>query len=85
MDLLQQMGSSFPQLKGLPWVEMADTVAKHVCTQSCTLFASCSINLPQLSEYIWSWRASNKSVDVIMGWKGRYEPKVLCEDCRPGA
>ena len=52
MKCLQQMGRSISQLKELPWVDMAHTVAKHVCTQRCTLFASCSMNLPQLSEYI---------------------------------
>ena len=64
---------------------MAHTVAKHVCTQSFTLFASCLMNLLQLSEYIWRWRASSQLVDNVMGWTGRYEPKVLCQASRPGA
>ena len=85
MNLLQQMGCSFSQLRELPWVEVAETVAKNVCNQSCTLFAACLLNLPQLSEYIRRWRADSKLVDSVMGWQGRYETKVLCDANRPGA
>ena len=85
MTLLQQKGCSRSRLKELPWVEMAETVAKHVCTQNRKLFASCSMSLPELSEYSWRRRANNNSVDGVMGWQGRCDPKALCEACRPGA
>ena len=64
---------------------MAETVAKHVCTQNFTLFAFWPMPLPQLGQYISDWRASNNLVDNVMGCKGRYEPKVLCEASRPGS
>ena len=79
------MGGSISQLKELPWVDIAHVVAEHVCTWNRMFFASCSMNVPQLSKYIRRWRASNKLVDTVMGWKGHYQPKVICEASGPGA
>ena len=49
------------------------------------LFASCSMTLSQLGQYIVHWRASNQLVESVMGWKGRYERATLCVASRPGA
>ena len=85
MKRLRRMGMRISQLKELPWLDMACEIARHVCIHNRFLLASCSMNLPQLGQYIADCWTSNELVDDVMGWKGRYEPFALCDASRPGA
>ena len=62
-------------------------LAKEVAEGACSTarLSDCSLTVPELRQHIKNWRAIDALVDDVIGWKGRYAPKQLCEASRPGA
>ncbi len=85
MLCLQSFGDQASQLKELPWMGIAREIAEGASTTSSTFASGCSLTVPELRRHLASWRASSYLVDAVIGWKGHYEPKELCEASRPGA
>ena len=87
VPMLEEYAKVKTQLKQLPWVVFAQTIADGIDRADERLDSAATMSIEELGKYVEDWRTACGTVDKLIGWSLFRDSaaKTLCTFSRPGA